>query len=602
VIVHDSYVHHHGHATFNANDVDWMAVQRENELRFRARHGVARPESSAQPLVSACLIVKDEVEMLPGCLESLVGIADEVVIYDTGSTDDSVELGRAAGARVLEGHWDDDFSRARNQALAACRGVWVLHVDADERVVVDEPDALRTTLRRNVDVDAWVVRIENLDDAGRVGTEHRAARLFRRARGQWHGRLHEQVLPRPGQSDLVRMPSDDLVVRHLGYTSAIVSERDKGARNLRLAAADLDEAPYGDRPLLLLNLARSLVGAGQLDEALDRCVEVRDHTGPTIARPGALRVGAEVLCNLGRAEEALEWIDALRAISSTPHLCNFLEGSARLQLGDTKRAAELLADVGEVWDDMGLGGAPDQIRARKARAMLADERWDAAAEELLAFAHDRPGDAIWGHLAVSHHRAGLPLAPVAELVRNEAPNLRAVLAQVLASDAEAADAFGEALWALMPGDPRLVAFAVHLGPKLPVGRAMEWAARARHAGLDDRCPLLVLAADPATPGLERVRAAAVVAVAFDDDRAVDALRVASASLDPSAMEDALLELDQLAPDLLPAFVLAAASDPARTAAVADALAALGASEQAELIREKSASQRSGLAGAGRTPI
>ncbi len=44
------------------------------------------------------MIVKDEVKALPGCLESLNGVVDEVVVYDTGSTDGTIELARRLGA------------------------------------------------------------------------------------------------------------------------------------------------------------------------------------------------------------------------------------------------------------------------------------------------------------------------------------------------------------------------------------------------------------------------------------------------------------------------------------------------------------------------
>ncbi len=116
LVAHGSFVHHAAHATFVANEVDWHEQQVENQGRFREKWG-----SDGVPplsLISVCLIVKDEEEMLASCLESVADIADEIVVYDTGSTDGTVEIARAAGARVIEGYWDDSFARARNAALA----------------------------------------------------------------------------------------------------------------------------------------------------------------------------------------------------------------------------------------------------------------------------------------------------------------------------------------------------------------------------------------------------------------------------------------------------------------------------------------------------
>ena len=91
----------HAHATFDANDVDWHEQQVENQQRFRAKWGL----DGVPPLclLSVCLIVKDEEQLLASCLQSVADVADEIVVYDTGSTDRTVEIARAAGARVVEG-------------------------------------------------------------------------------------------------------------------------------------------------------------------------------------------------------------------------------------------------------------------------------------------------------------------------------------------------------------------------------------------------------------------------------------------------------------------------------------------------------------------
>lgn len=80
--------------------------------------------------ISACLITLDEARRLPGCLGS-IGFCDEVVVVDSGSTDGTVELARAAGARVIEHPWLG-FAAQRNLALDAARGDWILELDADE--------------------------------------------------------------------------------------------------------------------------------------------------------------------------------------------------------------------------------------------------------------------------------------------------------------------------------------------------------------------------------------------------------------------------------------------------------------------------------------
>jgi len=84
------------------------------------------------PTISACIIARDEALRLPDCLGS-VAFCDEVVLVDSGSTDDTIKIAEAAGARVIEQPWLG-FPSQRNVALENARGDWVLEIDADERV------------------------------------------------------------------------------------------------------------------------------------------------------------------------------------------------------------------------------------------------------------------------------------------------------------------------------------------------------------------------------------------------------------------------------------------------------------------------------------
>jgi glycosyltransferase involved in cell wall biosynthesis len=78
--------------------------------------------------------VRDEEKFLGGCLETLVGRVDEIVIADTGSADRSRSIARAFGARIVDYPWTGDFSAARNAALDAVSADWILYIDADERL------------------------------------------------------------------------------------------------------------------------------------------------------------------------------------------------------------------------------------------------------------------------------------------------------------------------------------------------------------------------------------------------------------------------------------------------------------------------------------
>jgi hypothetical protein len=94
--------------------------------------------------VSACVIARDEEEHLPGCLDSLA-FCDETVVVDGGSRDATVEVARAAGARVLENPWPG-FGAQRNVAIDHATGDWILEIDADERVTPRLREEIETFL------------------------------------------------------------------------------------------------------------------------------------------------------------------------------------------------------------------------------------------------------------------------------------------------------------------------------------------------------------------------------------------------------------------------------------------------------------------------
>ena len=85
-------------------------------------------------MLSVCMIVKDEADKLPLILGDIRGVADEIIVVDTGSTDETIEIAKSAGAQVFDFPWCDDFSAARNYSLDQATGDMVLWLDADDRI------------------------------------------------------------------------------------------------------------------------------------------------------------------------------------------------------------------------------------------------------------------------------------------------------------------------------------------------------------------------------------------------------------------------------------------------------------------------------------
>ncbi|MBI2581331.1 tetratricopeptide repeat protein [Candidatus Woesearchaeota archaeon] len=93
--------------------------------------------------ISLCMIVKNEAEFIERCINSVKGLVDQIVVVDTGSSDNTVEIAKRLGAEVYFFEWNDDTSAARNESLKHATGDWILVLDADETISGSDFDKIR---------------------------------------------------------------------------------------------------------------------------------------------------------------------------------------------------------------------------------------------------------------------------------------------------------------------------------------------------------------------------------------------------------------------------------------------------------------------------
>jgi glycosyltransferase involved in cell wall biosynthesis len=152
----------------------------------------------ARPRLSAFLIVHDEERHLAECLASLRGVADEILVLDDGSTDATVEIARAAGARV-EHRPFDDFGHQKQAALELTSGSWVLSIDADERLTGELARAIRHVVDADGPADGYWLRRQTVYLGARLRFGGAGAdwvvRLARRDRARFELLpVHERLL------------------------------------------------------------------------------------------------------------------------------------------------------------------------------------------------------------------------------------------------------------------------------------------------------------------------------------------------------------------------------------------------------------------------
>jgi glycosyltransferase involved in cell wall biosynthesis/tetratricopeptide (TPR) repeat protein len=544
-----------------ASHHDAKRAQAKGGGRHTPRNTInARKSSPAagRTLLSACLIVKDEETALPDCLESLHRLVDEVVVYDTGSTDSTVSLAKRAGARVIEGYWDDDFSRARNASLEQCRSEWVLWIDADERFRCDQVRGLRGALAA-MPSDALSIEIRNLGEEIDTANAnmHRALRIFRKDRCLWYGPVHEQVDLRPGLASLMQVtPLNGAHIDHLGYRNDVVEARGKLQRNIHLAELALarDDAKPGQEGVAELNVGRALAAVGRCEEAQSYFRSALAKTAPGIATRATLLFSAQNLVNLGHFEEAAAEAARLRDLCQKKDLSYFLEGMARRRMGQADKAVELFELAEDMSNEDGFVFSDVLLRAELAGALCDAGRAGDAADQLAILVERAP--------EVKHIRAALNVFAAtgksfADLAAVMPENrLERVAAALVLVPPVIADPVAEALWRRFGPRPQILAAAIRFAPLIATSRTMEWSARLRAIGMSYACPLIAQAQIDVLNVPERVRAAVTAHAAFADPRGADLADALTAGLRPEEVGPVSDEVALLDPALAERFARA----------------------------------------------
>jgi tetratricopeptide (TPR) repeat protein len=332
-------------------------------LARRAQAVAKRARPATGMTLSLCMIVRDEEHMLPRCLASVAPAVDEIVIVDTGSTDATVEIARAFGARVIEHEWTGSFSEARNISFEAATGDWLLYLDADEVLTAEDAPRLRALTGQTWREAFYLVETSYLGELGEgTAMVNNALRLFRNRPGyRFRDRLHEQIhhtLPTyvPG-----RVEQTAVRIEHYGYLGSVREAKEKSERNVELLRRQAAES--APTPFLHFNLGSEHAAAGQPAAAVDelrRAQAMLEQDGSLLTceyAPALMARLVMVLRMCGRPAEART--TAAGALALFPELTDLVLAQARIAqaLGDDAEAIKLYRRCSEMGDAPARYGA-----------------------------------------------------------------------------------------------------------------------------------------------------------------------------------------------------------------------------------------------------
>lgn len=182
--------------------------------------------------VSLCMIVRNEERVLQRCLDSAAGVADEIIIVDTGSSDKTKEIAARYTDKIYDYEWKDDFAAARNYSFSKALMDYCMWLDADD--VIPEGEQIKINqLKEQLTPDISAVMMKYVaafDDTGKPAFLFDRERLLRREDGyRWAGRVHEAVAVRG------EVIYSDAVIEHHSV------KKEYGDRNLKIYERMLGE-------------------------------------------------------------------------------------------------------------------------------------------------------------------------------------------------------------------------------------------------------------------------------------------------------------------------------------------------------------------------
>lgn len=232
----------------------------QEEQRKARRSAGYRQQKENGPTISLCMIVKNEEKLLPQCLDSVRDYVDEMVVVDTGSTDNTEKIARSYGAKIFFHPWEGDFSKHRNQSISYATRDWIFILDADEFLLSECGKTVREAIEDEA-IDSVYAVVKNAFDKGKGEAVSNSIRIFRNNGAiHYEGRVHNRVV---GEKASKLYP---ITIFHEGYNLPPEQSHKKFLRTTKLLKQEIQEDPQ--HPRAYHYLAASYLSENMYDEAI----------------------------------------------------------------------------------------------------------------------------------------------------------------------------------------------------------------------------------------------------------------------------------------------------------------------------------------------
>lgn len=181
--------------------------------------------------VSLCMISKNEEKYIGKAIESAQTIANEIIVVDTGSTDNTIAIAQNYGAKIFNFSFQNNFSTVRNLAIEKASCDWILFLDCDEMLDYNSIEPIKQSLDTQL-FKAYALLFYNYHEDGSFHT-HNLVRLFiNDGKLKYNRPLHETIEESFFEHyEAHELCHSNFIIHHSGYLPSIVSEKDKINRN-----------------------------------------------------------------------------------------------------------------------------------------------------------------------------------------------------------------------------------------------------------------------------------------------------------------------------------------------------------------------------------
>lgn len=215
--------------------------------------------------ISVCIITKNEAEHLDKCLNSLKPYPFEIVVVDTGSSDNSKEVALKYTDKVYDFEWVNDFSAARNFSISRASHNMILVLDTDELIVELDLDKLNQLIEENPKSVGLIKRLDyfEIDDEKHCQTTI-IDRIFNRKYYHYERPIHEIIVP------IVNISTSTydapIVADHFGYVGTKDKLNEKAMRDINLLIPEIEKNP--NEPYYYFQMAQSYLVMREHEQAL----------------------------------------------------------------------------------------------------------------------------------------------------------------------------------------------------------------------------------------------------------------------------------------------------------------------------------------------